>query len=620
MTTVAPSRRRSRPPRRNRPIPLQRVSQVRLLIVWGLMVSGTVGLGSKLVHLQVLQRNFLKQEAVKQQQHAQPPHLSRRPVVDQSGNLLAVDEEVFTLYVHPLMFKRDGEKQTPGAIARLLAPLLSQSEPELRELLSSRDTGIKVSDTIPQDVKERIEGLYIDGVDFERHPRRVYPQGSLYGNVIGFLDHNRKGQSGIEYSQQVLLTRSMPSLNLRRSGDGEVLADSLPSGFLHKDDLQLQLTLNGELQRATRRALEAQITRYRAKRATALVMDVRDGSLLAMVTLPTYDPNAFHKANPQLFSDWAIHDLYEPGSTFKPINVAIALEDKEIRPDETVYDEGRIMVGGWPINNHDFSSRGGRGSLTIPEVLQYSSNVAMVHIMERLDASRYYEWLKKLGLDQAVGTDLPFATPGQTKDRSAFINQEIEPATTAFGQGFSLTPLKLLQLHATLANGGRLVTPHVVAGLVNAEGELYWRPQRPEAKRIFSTETSRLIMQMMESVVSSGSGKSSIIRGYKLAGKTGTAQKAENGIYISGARITSFVGILPANAPRYAALVVVDEPQGDDAYGSTVAAPVVKQIMETLIALEGLPPNGPVGSHGASVQQRMNANGRSAVKPESHRD
>jgi cell division protein FtsI (penicillin-binding protein 3) len=349
-------------------------------------------------------------------------------------------------------------------------------------------------------------------------------------------------------------------------------------------------------------------------------MDVRDGSLLAMVTLPTYDPNAFYKANPQLFSDWAIHDLYEPGSTFKPINVAIALEDKEIRPDETVYDEGRIMVGGWPINNHDFSSRGGRGALTIPEVLQYSSNVAMVHIMERLDASRYYEWLKKLGLDQAVGTDLPFATPGQTKDRSAFINQEIEPATTAFGQGFSLTPLKLLQLHATLANGGRLVTPHVVAGLVNAEGELYWRPQRPEAKRIFSTETSRLIMQMMESVVSSGSGKSSIIRGYKLAGKTGTAQKAENGIYISGARITSFVGILPANAPRYAALVVVDEPQGDDAYGSTVAVPVVKQIMETLIALEGLPPNGPVGSHGASVQQRMNANGRSAVKPESHRD
>jgi cell division protein FtsI (penicillin-binding protein 3) len=592
------------------------------MIVWSLLVASVFGLGARLLQLQSLRVNgkLLHELATLQQEKAIPPLVSRRPVVDQSGNLLAVDEEVYTLYAHPKLFQRDGKREEPGAIAQLLAPLLGKSEGQLRSLFEQQASGIRVADDVPQDVKDRILALYIDGIDFERNPRRVYPQGSLYGNVIGFLDHNHKAQAGIEYSQQGLLARSVPALELRRRGDGEILSDSMPGGLLHKDDLQLQLTLNGELQQATRRALEAQMVRYRARRAAALVMDVRDGSLLAMVTLPTYDPNRFYKADGKLFSDWAIHDLYEPGSTFKPINIAIALEEKVLKPEDTVYDEGRIMVGGWPINNHDFSSRGGRGVLTISQVLQYSSNVGMVHIMERLNPGRYYDWLKKLELDQTVGTDLPFATAGQVKPRDIFVGQVIEPATTAFGQGFSLTPLKLLQLHATLANGGRLVTPHVVAGLVNAEGTLFWQPQRKEARRIFSPETSRQVMSMMEGVVTSGSGKSSLIRGYKLGGKTGTAQKAENGIYISGARITSFVGILPADTPRYAALVVVDEPQGEDAYGSTVAAPVVKQIMETLIALEGLPPSGQVASHGDSVRRRLKADWSSGLRAESHRD
>ena len=331
-------------------------------------------------------------------------------------------------------------------------------------------------------------------------------------------------------------------------------------------------------------------------------MDAWDGSLLALVSQPTYNPNEYSKADISLFKNWTVADLYEPGSTFKPLNVAIALEAGVIKPEDVFNDPGYIQVSDRTIRNAE-NKRYGR--INISQILQHSSNIGMVQIIQRLQPSVYYGWLERLGLGQSVDdTDLPFTVSSQLKRQEEFLATPVEPATTSFGQGFSLTPLQLVQMHGALANGGRLVTPHVVQGLIDTKGQVHYSPNRATPRQIFSPTTTLKVVEMMESVVDDGTGRASQIPGYRIAGKTGTAEKASRaGGYITGAKITSFVGILPVESPRYVVLALVDNPRGENAYGSTVAAPIAKSVMEALITIEQIPPSKPVAQTPASPQR-----------------
>jgi cell division protein FtsI (penicillin-binding protein 3) len=334
--------------------------------------------------------------------------------------------------------------------------------------------------------------------------------------------------------------------------------------------------------------LHRQVEAYSAKRGVVMVMDAKDGSLLALASDPSYDPNEYYKSKVETFKNWALTDLYEPGSTFKPINVAIALESGAVKASDYFYDAGQIYVDGWPINNADGT---GRGSMSVADIIKYSSNIGMVHIMEQLKSKDYYQWLQKVGMGQTTGMDLPFEVAGHLKDLKTFTGSPIEPATTAFGQGFSLTPMKLCQLVGALANGGKLVTPHVVRGLYDSDGQPYWQPDRPVPKQVFSPKNTQAILNMMELVVSEGTGKNAQVPGYRIAGKTGTAQKAGAGGGYGNARITSFISVFPVEAPRYVVIAIVDEPQGADAYGGTVAAPIVKDVIAAIIGIEKIPPS-----------------------------
>jgi len=550
------------------------------------LLIAAIALGTNLYQLQIVQGSTLLTKARRQQIVSLRPFIPRRPVVDIDNNVLAVDRPVYTLYAHPKLFKKSKQ-----AIASSLSPILNRPVANLVQQLGTRNTGIQVAPVIAEESARQIAKLRLDGLELIQQYSRLYPQQSLAADVVGYVNLDRQGQAGVEYSQQKWLERSIETVKLNRRGDGALMSDRLPQGFLHVDDLRLQLTLNSRLQRASRLRLKEQLEKFGAKRGSAIVMDARDGAILTMVSYPSYDPNAYYKSELGLFKNWALSDLYEPGSTFKPINIAIALETGAVRPNDVFPDPDIIKVGGWPIKN---AEKEDNQSLSIAGILQYSSNVGMVQVMQRLQPIEYYNWLQKLGLAKPVGIDLPFEATGQIKARKQFISAPIEPATTSFGQGFSLTPIKLVQLHSALANGGKLVTPHVVRGLVDTQGQMHWQPQLPQQRQIFSPKTTQSVVEMMEKVVKDGTGKAAQIPGYRIAGKTGTAQKASpTGGYHSDAKITSFVGIFPVESPRYVVLVVIDEPKGI-AFGSTTAAPVVKSIIESLIAIERLPPSGPV--------------------------
>lgn len=573
-------------------VPLQPSPSRRLLWVYGLLCLALSGLGMRLVWLQIIQADALQSKARQIQTQAIKPLGTRRTIVDRAGRMVAIDEERFTLWAHPRYFSFFGDdaeiRRRPQEVVSRLAEVLARPESELLQAIGSRKSGVKLATNLDPETAERVKRLQISGLDLEAYPQRIYPQGSLFSNVVGFLNLDRIPQAGLEQSRDQDLKRQETTFSMRRGGDGTPLPDGIQAGSLYGDDLRLQLTLDARLQQVAQQAVGKQMKQWNAKRGVALVMDARTGELLALASTPTYDPNRYWDFNPGSFREWSVQDLYEPGSTFKPINLAIALQEKAIDPNGTVHDSGQLVIGGWPIFNAD---RRANGVIDFPTVLQVSSNVGMVDAMRHLNRETFWRWLNTIGINDVPDTDLPGAVAGELKSREEFTSGAIEPATAAFGQGFSLTPLKLVQLHGMLANGGRLVSPHITRGLRSGEG-LASSPAQAGVQ-LLDPKVTQQVVNWMETVVEKGTGKGIKIPGYRIGGKTGTAQKAQNGVYIPGARITSFVAILPVEKPRYVVLVVMDEPQGGNAYGSTVALPVARQIVEALIVLEKIPPSRP---------------------------
>lgn len=584
----SPSQRQARP----RVVHFRPISNGRLLAVYLMLSAGLIGLAGRLAWLQVVDSANLRTRARDIQTQTIAPLGTRRTIVDRSGRLVALDEERFTLWAHPRYFNFPGDDpntvRMPDDVAKALAGPLSRPPGELLASLTGRKSGVKLATDLDPDTASAIKELGISGIDLQAYPQRIYPQGELFSNVVGFLNLERVPQAGLEQSRDRDLLRQETALTMRRGADGTPLPDGLKPGDLYDDDLRLQLTLDSRLQEVAQRALAEQVSKWKASRGVALVMDVNNGEMLALASNPSYDPNRFWDFNPGLFREWSVQDLYEPGSTFKPINLALALQEKAISPTDTVDDVGQLTIGGWPIFNHD---RRANGTIDFATLLQVSSNVGMVRTMARVKPERYWQWLRRIGIDSVPDTDLPGAVAGQLKSRQEFLSGPIEPATAAFGQGLSLTPLKLLQLHAMLANGGRLVSPHITYGL--RSGDALAASAEPAGIQLLDPKVTRTVMEWMESVVDKGSGKGIRIPGYRIGGKTGTAQKARNGIYIPGARICSFVAVLPVENPRYVVLVVVDEPKGGNAYGSTVAVPVARRIVESLLVIEKVPPKGP---------------------------
>lgn len=510
-----PAPRSSGSGRQRRVLTLSPVPAGRLWAVYLLMAAGLGGLAVRLAWVQVVQGPELLDRARAVQTQTITPLGRRRTIVDRQGSLVALDEERFTLWAHPRYFAFPGDDigklRSPLDVARKLSSVLALPMADLVRTMEGRKSGVKLANDLDPETAQRVRELGISGIDLEPYPQRVYPQGNLFANVVGFLNLERVPQAGLEQSRNSDLRRHEATRQLRRGADGTPLPDGLKAGVLYGDDLRLQLTLDARLQQVAQMALSKQVKQWKAKRGVALVMDVRNGELLALASNPTYDPNQFWKYKPGLFREWSVQDLYEPGSTFKPINLAIALQENAIDPAGKVNDNGQLTIGGWPIFNHD---RKGNGLIDFPTVLQVSSNVAMVKAMQRVKPDRFWNWLHALGIDTKPDTDLPGAVAGQLKSLDTFRTQPIEPATASFGQGFNLTPLKLLQLHAMLSNGGKLVSPHITRGLRSGD-DLAAAPPAT-GLQLIRPEIAQTVLNWMETVVEKGSGKGTYIPGHQI--------------------------------------------------------------------------------------------------------
>ncbi len=548
----------------------------------------------RLVKLQVFNASDLQRKARLIQSSKTNSLKKRRSIVDRNSRVIAYDKPLYKLWAHPKYFNFPGDSinrvRSIEEVAEKLSPILGIDDEILLRKFNNKMNGIKLLDKISEEKAEKIKNLQISGIDLFKYSQRYYPQGELYSNLVGFVNDENVASAGLELHLDNQIKVFNKSNLIKRGGDGTPLPDNSAPGDFISDYKNLSLTIDSKLQKTSYNALSKQVSKWKAKKGFAIVMDVNDGRILSLVTVPSYDPNKFWQYDNELFRGWYSQDLYEPGSTFKPINLALALEEKVIQKDGLVEDIGKINVGGWTLSNWD---KKGNGYIDYPKVLQVSSNVGMVKIMQNLDPTIYWDWLKNLGINKNLETDLFESTAGQLKRKDLFINQSIEPAVASFGKGFSISPLKLVQLHAALANGGFEVTPHVTSAFKE-------RFNKNPKKQFFSREVTKTILEWMESVVDKGSGSGVKIDGYRIAGKTGTSQKALNGSYTSK-KVCSFVATLPVNDPKYVVLVVVDEPSKSYAYGSTVAVPVAKEIIESLIVIERIPPK--IKDHGMIVKK-----------------
>ncbi len=553
-----------------------------------------LSLFGRFIKLQVFDASDLQKKARLIQSSKTTSLKKRRSIVDRNNRLIAYDKPLYKLWAHPKYFSFPGDSikrvRSIEEVVKKLSPILDLKDQILLEKFNNKINGIELLDEISEEKAAKIKSLQISGLDLFKYSQRYYPQEELYSNLVGFVNDENKGSAGLELHLDKQIKVFNKSNLIKRGGDGTPLPDNSSPGDFISDYKSLGLTIDSKLQKASFNALTKQVKKWKAKKGFAIVMDVNNGEILSLATVPSYDPNKFWQYDAELFKGWYSQDLFEPGSTFKPINLALALEEKIIHKDGLVEDSGKINVGGWTLSNWDNK---GNGFIDYPTVLQVSSNVGMVKIMQNLDPIIYWNWLKNLGINKNLETDLYESTAGQLKRKDLFVNQSIEPAVASFGKGFSISPLKLVQLHAALANGGFEVTPHVTSTFKE-------KVNKNSKKQFFSYEVSQIVLEWMESVVDKGSGSGVKIEGYRIAGKTGTSQKALNGAYTSK-KVCSFVATLPVNDPKYVVLVVIDEPSNSYAYGSTVAVPVAKEIIESLIVIEKMPPK--IKNHGRIVKK-----------------
>ena len=542
----------------------------------------------RLFWLQVVRSAELSERVDAQSEADRKIQSPRGMILDRDGKVLAISEVAKSLYADPTMTEK-----SPAEMARLLAPYLRISEEAIEERLSRDTAFVWLERTMDNDKYERLKEFIakeqIKGLRFVDENRRYYPNGTLAAQLIGFVGDNDHGLDGIEMVLDDEIRGDTQKLRLTTDSNNVPIFDSALEKVLPDKERSVRLTIDSTIQYIAEKGLDEIVKKNKPEGAAVIIMDPKTGEILAMASRPNFDPNDYGKGNAAAYKNRAVVNLYEPGSTFKPIMASAALDAGTWTENKVYHDIGYIHVDDRTIHNWDDS---GMGNVTLKDILKFSINTGMAEIGISTGGAVLSKYAEKYGFGKPTGIELPGEGEGILFDPEEM--SRVDTAIMAIGQGIAVTPLQMVQAFGGLANRGTMMKPFVIKEIDNPDGSVYKKTEPVEAGRPVSPEVSRTISRIMAEEINSGGGINAKIDGYNFCGKTGTAQRlnAEGTGYAEGQYIGSFVGFGPLEDPQYVVLIVVDNPSSVY-YGAQVAAPVFKEMMTDIVRIKGIRPADP---------------------------
>ena len=565
------------------------VGRVTLVSIGFVLVAST--LVARAVHLQVLDKEFLNQQADTRHLRTEKISAHRGTVTDRNGEPLAISTPVDSIWANP--------KELASAFNRvpqLAAALGLDADPLIRRITRSMDKEfLYLKRHLSPERAQEVLALNLPGVNVQREYRRYYPAGEVTGHLVGFTDIDDEGQEGLELAFNHWLAGE--------SGAKRVLKDRLGRSVENVESIrpphhgkELRSSIDLRIQYLAYRALKAAIRSYDAASGSLVVLDVQTGEVLAIVNQPTYNPNDRSQFAAERYRNRAITDIFEPGSSIKPLVVAAALESGQYRPSSIIDTApGIVTVGAKTIEDPR-----NLGRISLTTILARSSNVGITKLAMSLPREQLWSTMSNFGFGELTASGFPGESAGLLTHYDNW--QEISQATLGYGYGVSVTPLQLAQAYAAIGDGGRM---HPVS-LVALE-------QSGEAEQVIAPDTANAVKRMLEEVVRpGGTGTKASVTGYRIAGKTGTAWKSGVGGYSEDEYFSIFAGLAPASAPRLAVVVVIDEPSGELYYGSDVAAPVFAEVVAESLRLLAIPPDALPARDPGSMMQAMST--RAAIQ------
>jgi cell division protein FtsI (penicillin-binding protein 3) len=544
--------------------------RVRRWVLLALLAASSVVLVARAVDRQIFETDFLQHEGQRRHLRVVEMPAYRGMITDRQGEPLAISTPVDSVWANPRVLSPDAKTLMP------LAKILGKDVDELRRLLAERSNRafVYLERRVNPDLAAAVDELDTKGVELQREYRRYYPAGEVFAHVIGFTGVDDVGQEGLELAYEEWLKGTNGKKMVIRDGraravkDVENIQKPMPGN-------NLTLSLDRRLQFLAYRELKAAVKHNKAKSGSAVILDARTNEVLAMVNQPAYNPNGSKRGKAGRFRNRAVTDVFEPGSTMKPLTIAAALETGRYKPD-TVID---TTPGYYRVGRHQVKDYRNYGVIDVSTVILKSSNVGVSKIALDMPKEDLYSFFSKLGFGDPTSTGFPGESGGQLTPPQRWA--KIDQATLSFGYGLSVTPLQLARAYSVLAADG-----------VKRQLSLIKRDKIPDGERVMRASTAKAVRKMMEAVVSAeGTAPAAAVPGYRVAGKTGTAKKSISGGYADDRYLAVFAGIVPASDPRLVMVVMIDEPSAGKYYGGQVAAPVFSKVMTGALRLLNIPPD-----------------------------
>lgn len=543
----------------------------RLMGIFILTVLVTLLLISRLAWIQIVQADQLYEQAWEQWNHNVPISTARGSIYDNQGRLLAGSKSVFTVAAIP------PQLDDPGAVAEALAPVLEMDAQDIYELITLERSAVYVKRKVDPDVSESVREMNIPGIIFFNEEKRYYPGENMASQIIGFVGMDQ-GLAGLEVYYDDYLSGSEGRLLYPADGRGKQLPHTFSRYTLPQQGYDLHLAIDESIQHIVERELTRVMENSAPSQVMALALDPNSGAVLAAASKPDYNPGNYELYDPESWPLAPVTSSFEPGSTLKMVTVAAVVEEGLFNPDEVYHCSGHTTVNGTRINCWTVD-RGGHGDITFFEAVGGSCNTAFVELGQRLGKEKLYQYLNAFGFGQVTGIDYPGESSGVIFDPEQV--GPVELATTTFGQGITVTPIQQVMAVTAMINGGYLYKPYFVEEISDQDGRSVMSREPELVRQVISEETSAQLVEIMESVILDGTGHAAAIEGYRVAGKTGTAEKLDgSSSYSDSDYIYSLLGFAPVENPELVLYVAVDGVTRGPRMGVHTSAPLFKNIME----------------------------------------